>query len=152
MCRAAVVGVCSRRAARRRAVATTTVATTMAVWTATVLRRRLRSRLFTPDANDSIPTPPSQKALSSIVNHGRWLELIDAAHEFDRTAADTKISHREATRVVSASQFGAGMWLEACPDAYKKTGVTLPTAKKTLRKLARGPVSVFLMAEYDGKW
>jgi hypothetical protein len=55
-------------------------------------------------------------------------------------------------RVVSASQFGAGMWLEACPDAYKKTGVTLPTAKKTLRKLARGPVSVFLMAEYDGKW
>ena len=75
------------------------------------------SRLFTPDANDSIPTPPSQKALSSIVNHGRWLELIDAAHEFDRTAADTKISHREATRIVSASQFGAGMWLEACPDA-----------------------------------
>ena len=28
-----------------------------------------------------------------------------------------KISHREATRLVSASQFGAGMWLEACPDA-----------------------------------
>ena len=55
------------------------------------------SRLFTPDTNDSIPTPPSQKALSSIVNHGRWLELIDAAHEFDRTAADTRISHREAT-------------------------------------------------------
>ena len=27
------------------------------------------SRLFTPDTNDSIPTPPSQKALSSIVNH-----------------------------------------------------------------------------------
>ena len=75
------------------------------------------ARLFTPDTNDSIPTPPSQKALSSIVNHGRWLELIDAAHEFDRTAVDTKISHREATRVVSASQFGAGMWLEACPDA-----------------------------------
>ena len=42
VCRATVVGVCGRRAARRRAVATTTVATTMAVWTATVLRRRLR--------------------------------------------------------------------------------------------------------------
>ena len=75
------------------------------------------ARLFTPDENDSIPTPPSQKALSSVINHGRWLELIDAAHEFDRTAVDTNISHREATRVVSASQFGAGMWLEAPPDA-----------------------------------
>ena len=75
------------------------------------------ARLYTPDTNDSIPTPPSQKALSSVVNHGRWLKLIDAAHEFDRTAVDTKISHREATRIVSASQFGAGMWLEACPDA-----------------------------------
>jgi len=42
MFRATVVGVCSRRAARWRAVATTTVATTMAVWTAAVLRRRLR--------------------------------------------------------------------------------------------------------------
>jgi hypothetical protein len=27
--------------------------------------------------------------------------------------------------------------------------MTVPTAKKTLKKLARGPVSVFLMAEYD---
>ena len=27
--------------------------------------------------------------------------------------------------------------------------MTVPTAKKTLRKLAWGPVSVFLMAEYD---
>ena len=60
---------------------------------------RESARLFTPDTNDSIPTPPSQKALSSVVNHGRWLKhkLIDAAHEFDRTAVDTKISHREAT-------------------------------------------------------
>ena len=27
--------------------------------------------------------------------------------------------------------------------------MTVPTAKKTLRKLARGPVSILLMAEYD---
>jgi len=64
------------------------------------------ARLYTPDTNDSIPTPPSQKALSSVVNHGRWLKLIDAAHEFDRTAVDTKISHREATCIVSASGGG----------------------------------------------
>ena len=51
------------------------------------------------------------------MNHGRWLKLIDGAHEFDRTASDTKISHREAARVVATSQFGAGMWLEAAPDA-----------------------------------
>ena len=33
---------------------------------------------------------------------------MDALHEFDRTADDTKIHHREATRFVSASQWGAG--------------------------------------------
>ena len=75
------------------------------------------ARLFLPDDDDKVPTPPSQKALSSIVHHGRWLAHIDAMHEFDRTADDTNISHREATRFVSASQFGAGMWLEAAPDA-----------------------------------
>ena len=70
-----------------------------------------------PDDDDKIPTPPSQKALSTIVHHSRWLALVDAAHEFDRGADDTKISNREATRLVSASQFGAGIWLEAAPDA-----------------------------------
>ena len=34
--------------------------------------------LFIPGPNDSIPSPPAQRALSAIVNHGRWLELIDA--------------------------------------------------------------------------
>ena len=32
---------------------------------------RVASRLFTPDTNDSIPTPPSQKALSSARDLGR---------------------------------------------------------------------------------
>jgi len=75
------------------------------------------ARLFVPDDDDKVPTPPSQKALSSVVHHSRWLELVDALHEYDRTAADTNVSHREATRLISASQFGAGMWLEAAPDA-----------------------------------
>ena len=73
-------------------------------------------RLFAPDDADKVPTPPSQKALSSIVHHGRWLAQMDALHEFDRTAEDTAIDRREATRFVSASQWGAGMWLEAAPD------------------------------------
>jgi len=75
------------------------------------------AHLFVPNADDEIKPPPSQKALSSVVHHSRWLSLIDALHEFDRGADDTKISHREATRFVSASQFGAGIWLEAAPDA-----------------------------------
>ena len=66
------------------------------------------ARLFVPDDADKVPTPPSQKALSSIVHHGRWLAQMDALHEFDRTADDTKIHHREATRFVSASVGGAG--------------------------------------------
>ena len=43
--------------------------------------------------------------------------MLDAAHEFDRTATDTHIDHREATRVIAASQFGSGAWLEVPPDA-----------------------------------
>jgi hypothetical protein len=46
-------------------------------------------------------------------------------------------------------QLGAWMGGGNERNLGKKTGLTLPTAKKTLRKLARGPVSVFLMAEYD---
>ena len=75
------------------------------------------SRLFKPDDDDSIPTPPSQKALSAVLNHHRWLELLDKAHDFDSTAIDTPLDHREATRVISASQFGSGAWLEVTPDA-----------------------------------
>ena len=67
--------------------------------------------------DDSKFRPPSQKALSSVYNHDKWLKLVDAAHEYDRTAVDTKINHREAARIVSASQFGSGAWLEVPPDA-----------------------------------
>ena len=74
-------------------------------------------RLFVRGDDDRYPTPPSQKALSSVAHHARWLTLVDAAHEFDRGADDTPIPHREATRLISASQFGAGIWLEAAPDA-----------------------------------
>ena len=52
------------------------------------------------------------------LNHHRWLELLDKAHGFDSTATDTSLDHREATRLISASQFGSGAWLEAVtPDA-----------------------------------
>ena len=73
--------------------------------------------MFKPDDDDSIPTPPSQKALSAVLNHHRWLELLDKAHDFDSTAIDTPLDHREATRLISASQFGSGAWLEVAPDA-----------------------------------
>ena len=74
------------------------------------------AQLWTP-VNDSLPTPPSQKVLSKVIQHDKWLTLLDAAIEFDRTAVDTPIHHREATRIISASQFGAGSWLGASPDA-----------------------------------
>ena len=51
------------------------------------------------------------------MNHHRWLELLDKAHTFDSTAVDTPLDHREATRLISASQFGSGAWLEVAPDA-----------------------------------
>ena len=43
--------------------------------------------------------------------------MLDATHELDRTATDTAIDHREATRLISVSQFGSGAWLEVPPDA-----------------------------------
>ena len=95
------------------------------------------SRLFKPDDDDSIPTPPSQKALSAVLNHHRWLELLDKAHGFDSTATDTSLDHHEATRLISASQFGSGAWLEVTPD------VSLPFTRSR-----SGPYTIALQRRF----
>ena len=73
------------------------------------------SRLFKPDDDDSIPTPPSQKALSAVLNHHRWLELLDKAHDFDSTAIDTPLDHREATRLRAGTTTSAPQVCAAAP-------------------------------------
>ena len=80
----------------------------------------------------------SSRSTSSVAHHARWLTLVDAAHEFDRGADDTPIPHREATRLISASQFGAGIWLEAAPDA------SLPGSR-----LRSGPYIICLLYTSD---
>ena len=69
---------------------------------------------------DSKPIPPSQKVLSSVINHAAWLHLLGAAQQaFDsnNTLNDTTFVNREATRIISVSQFGSGIWLDVPPDA-----------------------------------
>ena len=54
-----------------------------------------------------------------VVLHANWIKLHDALQQFDANPTDTfpsPIRHREATRLTSHSQFGAGAWLDTTPD------------------------------------
>ena len=52
-------------------------------------------------------------------HHAAWLHLLGAAQAFDsnNTLNDTTFVNREATRIISVSQFGSGIWLDVPPDA-----------------------------------
>ena len=54
-----------------------------------------------------------------MINHAAWLHLLGAAQAFDsnNTLNDTTFVNREATRIISVSQFGSGIWLDVPPDA-----------------------------------
>ena len=75
-------------------------------------------------ADESKYNPPSQKVLSSIVDHSNWLAQYDACCIFDATSTDTTIRHREASRLIAVSQFASGTWLDVDPDS------SLPHAKQ----------------------
>ena len=75
-------------------------------------------------------------------HHLRWSLSLGEEAAILATLCD------RTTWIHDATNSSAPGW-QGCKERgtyIKKTGMTLPKAKKTLRKLARGPVSVFLMA------
>ena len=57
-----------------------------------------------------------QKGLSMVMHCASWLDLLDAAHSFDASNPAATVRHREARRVISASQHGSGHFLFVTPD------------------------------------
>ena len=61
------------------------------------------------------PSPPSQRALSTVVHHEAWCALFDACLAVDaardRCGGPGAVCHREACRLISASADHAGAWL-----------------------------------------
>jgi hypothetical protein len=51
-----------------------------------------------------------------VVNCACWIDVLDAANAFDATNVGATIRHREARRVISASQVGSGLFLLTSPD------------------------------------
>ena len=88
----------------------------------TAYHPKLRDELSMPDFDtltldtDSNTKPLRQKVLSMVVNCACWIDLLDAANDFDSSNAGATVRHREARRVVSASQAGSGLFLLTSPD------------------------------------
>ena len=65
---------------------------------------------------------PSQRQLAAVVHHEVWLYVAGAAAQLDAeegAAGAATRRDREATRLVSVSQTGAGSWLQMMPTSAK---------------------------------
>ena len=68
-------------------------------------------------ADDESPIATfAQKSLSYVGACQAWHDALDACHEFDAGNAGACTPHREARRLISASQHGSGCWLLTLPD------------------------------------
>lgn len=79
-------------------------------------------------ASSNIRTGLSQAKLAAVVNASEWLELKKDLDAFDvdnasRPGWSCLVPHREATRLVSCSQTGAGAYLVRLPDLSLKGSV-----------------------------
>ena len=65
----------------------------------------------------------TQRLLTKVNHHGRWLDCLDAAREADAANPTCLIANREATRFVSVSQPGAGAAFDVSPDGTFATTI-----------------------------
>ena len=68
------------------------------------------------DALDNIASRCSQRAFTAVFNCEMWLNAKDECDTFDAANATAVVPHREATRLVSCAQIGAGAHLARHPD------------------------------------
>jgi len=83
----------------------------------------LREELLVDD-NRTQKIALSQRALVSVASGLAWLELLERSTAFDAAnKAHATAVDREAARLVSHSQTGAGAWLRRLPDGSVKGSV-----------------------------
>ena len=51
-----------------------------------------------------------------VANCACWVDLLDAANGFDAANVGASVRHREARRIISASQTASGLFLLTSPD------------------------------------
>ena len=100
----------------------------------TAYHPRLSSALELPDLaarsdgaqSHTLPRYP-QRTLCAVINASAWLDALEDCHRFDADNAGAAVPRREATRLISCSQAGAGAFLMRLPDATVR-GSTIPSA------------------------
>ena len=75
--------------------------------------------------SNTLPRFP-QRTLCAVINASAWLDALEACHSFDAANAGSTVPHREATRLISCSQAGAGAFLMRLPDVTVR-GSTVPS-------------------------
>jgi hypothetical protein len=65
--------------------------------------------------------PPRQGTLNMVVQHRRWVRVMDRAYANDTTNPHVTTRFREQVRRVAVSQEGAGRWLQMVPDGTYAT-------------------------------
>jgi hypothetical protein len=83
-----------------------------------------------PDLADHHDDAPSntlprftQRTLSAVINASAWLDAKEACDRFDVANVGATVPNREATRLVSYSQAGAGAFLMRLPDVSVRGSV-----------------------------
>ena len=106
---------------------------------ATAYHPTLSQDLILPDLADHRDDAPSntlprfpQRTLSAVVNAAAWLDAKEACDKFDAANTGATVPHREATRLVSCSQAGAGAFLTRLPDATVRGSTVTSTDFRTL--------------------
>ena len=66
----------------------------------------------------------SQRKLSAVINASAWLDAKEACDRFDVANVEATVPHREAARLVSCSQTGAGAWLTRLPDVSVRGSIS----------------------------
>jgi hypothetical protein len=74
----------------------------------------------------------TQRKLSAVVNTSAWLDAKEACDRFDAANTGATVPRREATRLVSCSQAGAGAFLMRLPDVSVKGSIIDSTDYRTI--------------------
>ena len=82
------------------------------------------------------PSPPTaQRTFSQVKHHERWLQGRTAALAADEQRGDNK--YPTAVTYISASQYGAGAWLDIAPDGTFGTKIESPKFEVMLERRGR---------------
>ena len=88
--------------------------------------------VFYDDATSNTMPRFTQRKLSAVINTSAWLDAKEACDRFDAANTGATVPRREAARLVSCSQAGAGAFLMRLPDVSVKDSTIDSTDFRTI--------------------